>query len=169
MLVVAGILISDGIGLDQSSFLAAVLVVNVFAVLLLLYPGNLAVAFPYAVEIEHGKGLRLFGPMKNVYVPLLDVKDVRSSLLAFGWVVNLRRGHRALTAFTIHGGFGPEGKELASQIEQEIARLSFIPKYKDMHINSDYGHIILFGLGLISHMRKCRHAGFSRRRLEGLV
>jgi hypothetical protein len=128
LLVVAGILISDGIGLDQASFLAAFLITNVLAGLLLLYPGNLAVAFPYAVEIEHGRGLRLFGPMKNVYVPLMDVKEVRSSFLAFGWVVKLRRGQRALTAFTIHRGFGPEGRELACTIEQEIARLSFIPK-----------------------------------------
>ena len=128
MCVVAAILISGRVGLDQTSFLGAVLIVNSVIALLLLFPGNLAVAFPSAVEVDHGRGLRLYGPMKKVYIPLNDVKEVVLSFLVFGWVVKLRRGQRALTAFTIHAGFGPQGRDLASAIEREITRWSLIPK-----------------------------------------
>ena len=126
--VVAAILVSDKVGFNQVSFLAAALLLTVLLGLFLLYRGNLAVAFPYAVEVEHGKGLRLFGPMKTVYIPLNDVKEIRSSFLAFGWIVKLRKGQRALTGFTINWGFGPQGRDLARAIEEEITRWSFIPK-----------------------------------------
>jgi hypothetical protein len=90
--------------------------------LLALYPGNQIAAHPYAVEIEEGRGLRLLAPLKNVYIPIEDVREIRRSFLAVGWVVKLRTRHRLLKGFVIHGGFGRQGGDLAQAIQDEIAR-----------------------------------------------
>jgi hypothetical protein len=100
--------------------LAAGLVASGVIGLLVLYPGNQIAAYPYAVEIEKGKGLRLFAPLKKVYVPIQDVREIRRSFLALGWVVKLSRRQRLLTRFAIHGGFGGQGGDLARAIQEEI-------------------------------------------------
>lgn len=122
MCVVAGIILSAGIARDQVSLVAVALIANMVLGLLLLFPGNLAVAFPYAAEVEEGRGLRVFGPLKNVYIPIEDIKEVRRSFLVLGWVVRLNKRRGALTRITIHGGFGRQGRELADAIQEEIAR-----------------------------------------------
>jgi len=122
MCVVAGIILSDGIGLDQASLVAVVLIANVILGLLLLFPGNMVVQSPFAVELQEGKGLRVYAPLKTVYIPMDDVKEVRRSWLTLGWVVKLNRRHRLLKAVVIHGGFGRQGGELARAIQEEIAR-----------------------------------------------
>ncbi len=95
--------------------------------LLCLFPGNLVAVHPYAVELEQGKGLRLLAPLKKVYIPIDDVKEVRRSYLQLGWAVKLSRRHGALTRFSIHGGFGRQGKDLARAIQEEIARRGQAP------------------------------------------
>ncbi len=90
--------------------------------LLLMYPGNQIAAYPYEVELEEGRGLRLLAPLKRVYIPIEDVKEIRRSFLALGWVVKLSRRQRLLKGFVIHGGFGRQGGDLARAIQEEIAR-----------------------------------------------
>lgn len=85
---------------------AGVLIANMIIGLLLWFPGNLVAVHPYAVEIEEGMGLRLLAPLKTLYVPLGEVKDVRRSYLHLGWVVRLSRRQGALTRFYIHRAFG---------------------------------------------------------------
>jgi hypothetical protein len=122
MCVVAGIILSAGSGFDQASLVALALIANMMLGLLLLFPGNLAAAFPYAAEIEEGRGLRVFGPLKNLYIPFEDIKEVRRSFMVLGWVVKLNKRRGALTRITIHGGFGRQGGELARALQEEIAR-----------------------------------------------
>ena len=122
--VVAGILLYPLYpppGLDVL-LTAGGLIASVILGLVCMYPGNLIAVHPYAVELEQGRGLRLLTPLKKVYIPMEDVKEVRRSYLQLGWVVKLTRRHRALTRFYIHGGFGRQGGELARAIEEEIAR-----------------------------------------------
>lgn len=120
--VVAGSVFSEGIGLDQASLLAGAMILGVIIWVLCWYPGNLAVVHPIAVEIEEGKGLHLFAPMKTVYIPSDDLNRVQRSYLHLGWVVKLHRRHGALTRFYIHGAFGRQGGELARAIQEEIDR-----------------------------------------------
>ena len=86
-----------------------------------LFPGNVAVRFPYAVVLEKGKGLRLQGAFKTLYIPIQDVRDVRPRLLQ-GFVVRLKRRHGILTDVVIHKFFGEQGRLLADAIQQEIQR-----------------------------------------------
>lgn len=118
--VVAGIIISSGRGLDVYLIVGA-MIASVILTLLCLFPGNLVAVHPFAVELEAGKGLRLLAPLKEVYIPIEDVKAVRRSYLELGWAVKLNRRHGALTRFSIHGGFGRQGGELARAIQEEIA------------------------------------------------
>jgi hypothetical protein len=60
--------------------------------------------------------------LKIVYIPIEEIKGVRRSLLAVGWIVSLSRRHGLLKGFVIHGGFGRQSGELARAIENEIAR-----------------------------------------------
>jgi len=84
---------------------AAGLVASAAIGLLFMYPGNEVAAYPYAVEIHEGKALRLFAPLKEVYIPIEEVKNIRTSFLALGWIVSLSKRHGMLKGFVIHGGF----------------------------------------------------------------
>jgi hypothetical protein len=101
---------------------AAGLILMEIGTLLGLYPGNLIAATPFAVELEEGKGIRLYAPLKKVYIPIEEVKKVESSFLRQGTVVRLSRRHGLLTGFSIHWGFGREGQELSRAIQDELAR-----------------------------------------------
>jgi len=60
--------------------------------------------------------------MKSVRIPATDLKEVRSSFLRLGYSVSLKRRYGLLTGFSIHRGFGTEGKELARALQEEIVR-----------------------------------------------
>ena len=119
--VLAGMVVYMAHGLDVL-VLAGAMLSSVILGFLCLFPGNLVAAYPYAVEVEEGKGLRIFAPLKNIYIPLDNVKEVRWSWLTVGWRVKLNKRLGALTSFTIHAGFGSQGKELARAIQEEIDR-----------------------------------------------
>ena len=97
---------------------AVVIVVTVLCFL----PGNLIVAFPYAVSVEGGRGLRLYAPLKKVYIPIEDIRDIKESSLQQGYVVRLKRRHGLLKSFVIHWFFGDQAEPLASAIQGEIRR-----------------------------------------------
>jgi hypothetical protein len=118
---IAGTMIYMSQSLDVL-LLAGGLVASGIIGLLLMYPGNEIAVYPYAVELEEGKGLRLLAPLKTVYIPIEEVKGIRSSLLALGWIVSFSRRHGLLKGFVIHGGFGGQGVDLARAIQEEIAR-----------------------------------------------
>lgn len=89
---------------------------------LILLPGNIAATYPYAVEIEEGKGLRFYAPFNEIYVPIEEVRLAKWSWLSAGWVVQLNKRRRLLTRFIIHAAWGRQGRELARAIEEELAR-----------------------------------------------
>ena len=91
-------------------------------VILCMYPGNLIAWYPYAVEVEDGRGLRVFAPLKSVYIPLGNIKGVRWSWLGTGWRVLLNKREGLLSSFTIHAAFGAQGRELARVLQEEIGR-----------------------------------------------
>ncbi len=87
-----------------------------------LVPGNLGAVYPYAVEIEEGKGFRFYAPFKQFYIPTQEVKRVKRSWLWAGWVVRLRQRRRLLPGFIIHVAWGRPGRDLAQAIQEELAR-----------------------------------------------
>jgi len=119
-LVVSGIIVWSAPTLKSVLFMGLVLVV-VFGSLACFLVGNLIAAQPYAVLIERGRGLWLHAPLRKVYIPLEDVRDVRRSVQ--GFVVRLKRRHRLLTGFVIHRFFGSEREALAEAIREEIRRV----------------------------------------------
>jgi hypothetical protein len=86
-----------------------------------LLAGNLGAVYPYAVEIEEGKGFRFYAPFKQFYIPTQEVKRVKWSWLWVGWVVRLRQRRGLLPGFIIHVAWG-QGRELAQAIGEELAR-----------------------------------------------
>jgi len=86
-----------------------------------LLPGNLGAVYPYAVEIEEGKGFRFYAPFKQFYIPAQEVKRVKWSWFGGGWVVKLRRRRGLLPGFIIHFAWGRQGRELAQAIGEELA------------------------------------------------
>jgi hypothetical protein len=88
---------------------------------LVSWPGNMIAIFPYEVDVEDGKGIRLHAVLKQVYIPIEDIRDVRKSFLQ-GYVVRLKRRHRLLQKFVIHRFFGSEGEALANAVQDEIRR-----------------------------------------------
>jgi hypothetical protein len=88
--------------------------------LLCFVRGDLIATYPYAVLLEQGKGLELRAPLKRVYIPIGDVRDVRSSPIQRGYIVRLKRRHRLLTSFVVHPFFGDQAEPLARAIEREI-------------------------------------------------
>jgi len=104
----------------------AVLLASFVGTAIAFYPGNLVATFPIAVEFEEGKGLRLIAPLKKLYIPFDEIKEVRDSTLwqvfQQGIVVRLNKRHGLLKSFAIHWAFGAEGRQLARAIQQEIAR-----------------------------------------------
>jgi len=85
-------------------------------------PGNLIAAYPYSVFLEQGKGLELHAPLKKIYIPIEDVRDVRTSFLQPGYVVRLKRCHGLLRSFLIPRYFGDQAEPLADAIREEIRR-----------------------------------------------
>jgi hypothetical protein len=90
--------------------------------LMCFVPGNLIAAYPYAVSLEGGKGLELRAPLKRVYIPIGDVRDVRRSYLQPGYTVRLKRRHRLLKGFVIPWFFGDQAEPLANAIREELQR-----------------------------------------------
>jgi MFS family permease len=88
---------------------------------LALFWGNLAALYPYALEIDEGKGFRFYVPFKKLYVPTGEVKRVKWSWFVLGWVVKLRHRRGLLPCFIIHVAWGQQGRDLAKAIEQELA------------------------------------------------
>jgi hypothetical protein len=123
--VIAGILLFESEG-PSGRRAGLALILTVIATLLAMFPGNLIAAVPVAVELEEGKGLRLIAPMKKLYIPIEEVKEVRDStvaqILQQGTVVKLNKRHGLLKSFAIHWAFGDEGRQLARAIRQEILR-----------------------------------------------
>jgi len=111
-----------GIALWETHKLKAVLLVSAMEVAFLgtalyLLLGDGIARYPYAITIEHGKGLRLYAPFKEIYIPIGDIKDVRAIYLGFR--VRLNRRHRLLTEFVIHSFFG-KAWSVADAITAEI-------------------------------------------------
>lgn len=119
MSAVAVIILTGGDTRKAFLFGAGLLVVGAGTVIA-LFAGNLIAASPYAVELEPRVCLRLCAPMKSVRIAVSDLKKVKSSSLRLGYTVSLKRRYGLLTGFSIHRGFGIEGKELARALEKEI-------------------------------------------------
>jgi hypothetical protein len=123
--VVAGILVFDSAGPSGRND-GLILILIIVGTFLAMFPGNLLTAIPVAVELEQGKGLRLIAPLKKLYIPFEEIKEVRDSTLwqifQQGIVVKLSKRHGLLKSFAIHWAFGAEGRQLARAIQQEIAR-----------------------------------------------
>lgn len=118
-LVLGGILI----GLTRTvPWLSVVLILCGIGVPLILFPGKVAALYPYAVELEEGRGLRFYSALGDIYLPIEQVKGVRWSWVYGGWVVTLKRRHGLLRGFLIHFAWGRQGRELAQAIEEELAR-----------------------------------------------
>jgi hypothetical protein len=102
-------------------FAATLTLILVVSVLCFL-PGNMGAVYPYAVAVEEGKGLQLYAPLKKLYIPIEDLRDVQKSVLGQGYVVRLNRRRRLLTSFVIHSFFGDQAEPLANAIRDEIRR-----------------------------------------------
>jgi hypothetical protein len=119
MLVVMAIVVSGNPTTNNIMFavgLALVLVVSV----LCFVPGNLIAAYPYAVSLEEGRGLELHAPVKRLYIPIQDVRDVRRSYLQSGYIVRLKHRRGLLRSFLIPRYFGDQAEPLANAIREEI-------------------------------------------------
>jgi hypothetical protein len=101
---------------------SVLLIATGLAVPLALFPGKVAALYPYAVELDEGKGLRFYSALGDIYLPIEQVKGVRWSWVYGGWVVALKRRYGLLGGFLIHFAWGGQGRELARAIEQELAR-----------------------------------------------
>jgi hypothetical protein len=98
-------------------FLMIGMELSIIVFLLYSFLGDGIATYPYAITIEHGKGLRLSTPFKEIYIPIENIKDVRA--IAFGFAVRLKRRHRLLTEFVIHSFFG-KAWAVADAIRAEI-------------------------------------------------
>lgn len=106
----------------QGRLSGAGLILFAIAAFCALVPGNLGAAYPYAVEIEEGKGFRVYAPFKHFYMPTGEVTRVKRSWLWAGWVVRLRQRRGLLPGFIIHVAWGRQGRDLARAIQEELAR-----------------------------------------------
>lgn len=119
--IIGGILAWGSQRLEGRLWGAGLILFAVAAACVLLL-GNIGAAYPYAVEIEEGKGFRFYVPFKQFYIPTQDVKRVKKSWLWAGWVVILRRRCGLLPGFIIHVAWGRPGRDLAQAIQEELAR-----------------------------------------------
>jgi hypothetical protein len=119
--VVGGILLQEGASSTEAFWFMAILALAVLAGLLAAFPGNLFAVFPYAVEVGQ-RGLRLFAPFKEIFIPIEDIRDLRHSFFQQGIVVRLSRRRGLMTRFVIHWLFGPEREALAQAIELAMKR-----------------------------------------------
>jgi hypothetical protein len=70
-LVLGGILI----GLTRTlPWVSVLLILTGIGVPLALFPGKMAALYPYAVELEEGRGLRFYSALGDVYLPIEQVK-----------------------------------------------------------------------------------------------
>ena len=120
-LVLGGILFWQSQGWEGRLWGVGLLLFTIAAVWALL-AGNLGAVYPYAVEIEEGKGFRFYAPFKQFYIPTQGVKRVKWSWLWGGWVVRLRQRRGLLPGFIIHFAWGRQGRELAQAIGEELSR-----------------------------------------------
>jgi hypothetical protein len=104
----------------QAMLLLAVFVANLGIAWILLYPGNLVFRFPYAVKIEKGAGLRLFAPLKEIFIPSGNIREVRMSLLHHGYVIRLHRRQGVLASIVIHRFFGPQREALVQALRETL-------------------------------------------------
>lgn len=121
MLAIMGIIVSANPEPKAVLFAPVVVAILVASVLCLLL-GNWIAAFPYAVAIEEGTGLYLYAPLKKLYIPVGDIRDVQQSFFQQGFVVRLNRRHRLLKGFIIHSFFGDQAEPLALAIKDQILR-----------------------------------------------
>jgi len=123
--IVGGILLFDSEGRDGATA-GAVLIVTIVVTLVAMFPGNMIAAVPVAVDMEEGKGLLLIAPLKKLYIPFQEVREVRDStawqIFQQGIVVKLNKRHGLMKGFIIHWAFGDQGRQLARAIQQEISR-----------------------------------------------
>lgn len=119
--VLGGILLWQSRGWEGRLWGAGLILFAIAAVWCLV-AGNLGAVYPYAVEIEDGKGFRFYAPFKQFYIPIQEVKRVKWSWFLAGWVVRLRQRRGLLPGFIIHVAWGQQGRELAEAIGEELAR-----------------------------------------------
>ncbi len=120
-LALGGILLWQGRGWEGRLWGVGLILFAITAVWGVL-AGNLAAVYPYAVEIEEGKGFRFYAPFKQFYIPSQEVERVKWSWLWGGCVVRLRKRRGLLVGFIIHFAWGRQGRELAQAISQELSR-----------------------------------------------
>lgn len=118
-LVLGGVLIGLTRALPWESIF---LILNGIGWPLVLFPGKVAAFYPYAVEIEEGKGLRFYSALGDIYFPLDQVRKVRRSWLYGGWVISVKRHYGLLSGFLIHFAWGRQGRALAQAVRNELAR-----------------------------------------------
>ena len=78
-LVYGGILVWSA---HRVELLPVILILNAIAAVAALFPGNFVAAFPYGVGIEEGKGVRLYAPFTEMFIPFNTIN--RSSGPIFG-------------------------------------------------------------------------------------
>lgn len=121
---VFGIILWDDPSLKNAVFTGLV-ALSIIGTLALAFLGNMIAIWPYRVEFETRKGIRLFAPFKSVDIPLDDIRHVRRAawMQSFqqGIVVSLSRRRGLLKFFVIHWGFGKEGRDLANLLEDYLA------------------------------------------------
>ena len=71
-----------------------------------LLVGNAAAMYPYAVEIEKGKGFRFYAPFKKFYIPTQEVRRVKWSWLSTCGVNRRLRGAPRMGASSLGGAIG---------------------------------------------------------------
>lgn len=118
-LVLGGILIGTT---GTVSWVSVVLIVGGICVPLATFPGKVAALYPYAAEIQEGKGIRFYSALGDTYFATDQLKAVRWSWVFGGWVVTLKRRYGLLSGFLLHFGWGSQGRELAQAITEELGR-----------------------------------------------
>jgi len=118
MLVMMGIVLWMKPVRENFLFAATLTLILVMGVLC-FFSGNVGAVYPYAVAVDE-KGLLLYAPLKKLYIPIEDVRDVRRSILQMGYVVRLRRRRRLIKSFVIHRFFGDQADPLANAIQAVI-------------------------------------------------
>ena len=102
-----------------------------FLLVLCLFPGRGQALSPYAVALEPGKGIWVFGPPK-VWIPLDEITGVHtySSWLGRLHVIELSRSHGLVRRIHLFLLFSPD--ELANELRSSIGRHSgVVPPAKD--------------------------------------
>ena len=89
--------------------------------LLAYFPGNLALFYPYAVEVDPTVGITLVGPLKKITIPISNISYTDHSDWWRGYVVHLKKPRVALFQFVIPWYFGPRRHELIDAIESCLA------------------------------------------------